>query len=114
MLGSDVVDVLHAYGEEVHAFARGDLDITDRAAVVAAVDELQPSIVVNCAAYTRVDDAETDEETAYEINAHGPAHLAAACAETGARLLHVSTDYVFDGFADEPYAEKAKPAPRTA
>src|SRR3954452_20487504 len=114
MLGSDVVGVLRAYGEEVHAFGRRDLDITDKAAVESVFADRQPSIVVNCAAYTLVDDAETDESTAYEINAHGPAHVAAACAASGARLLHVSTDYVFAGDADEPYPETTRPAPRTA
>ena len=113
-LGSDVVDVLHAYGEEVAAFDRAALDVTNHGAVLAAVDWVQPSIVVNCAAYTRVDDAETDEDTAYEVNARGPANLAHACARSGARLVHVSTDYVFAGNADEPYDEKHRTGPKTA
>jgi dTDP-4-dehydrorhamnose reductase len=76
--------------------------------------DVEPSIVVNCAAFTAVDAAETDEDTALEVNAHGPAHVAAACAAAGARLVHVSTDYVFAGDADEPYDETTRPAPRTA
>jgi dTDP-4-dehydrorhamnose reductase len=112
-LGSDVVDVLHAYGEEVAAFDRASLDITDRSAVTTAFATVEPSIVVNCAAYTAVDDAETDEDRALEINAHGPAHLAAACASQGARLVHVSTDYVFAGDGEAPYDERTRPAPRT-
>lgn len=112
-LGSDVVDVLHAYGEEVTGVDRGSLDITDRDAVAAVVADAAPAIVVNCAAYTAVDAAETDEDTALEVNAHGPALLAAACVERNARLVHVSTDYVFAGDASTPYPETERPAPRT-
>lgn len=113
-LGSDVVDVLRMYGEEVSAFDRATLDVTSHASVLAAVDWAQPSIVVNCAAYTAVDAAETDEDAAYEINARGPANLAHACARVGARLIHVSTDYVFAGTAETPYDENSKPAPKSA
>ena len=113
-LGSDVVDVLHAYGEEVAAYERKDLDITDRVMVRATMRMVEPSIVVNCAAYTAVDDAETDEDRALQINAHGPAILGEECARTGARLIQVSTDYVFAGDADSPYDETTRPAPRSA
>jgi dTDP-4-dehydrorhamnose reductase len=113
-LGSDVVDVLHAYGEDVVGLSRTELDITDRSAIRTTFLDVQPSIVVNCAAFTAVDAAESDEDRALEINAHGPAHLAAACAATGARLVHVSTDYVFAGDATTPYDERMRPAPRTA
>ncbi len=113
-LGSDVVDVLHAYGEEVAAYARKDLDITDRVLVRATMRMVEPSIVVNCAAYTAVDDAEANESAALEINAHGPAILGEECARTGARLIQISTDYVFAGNADTPYDEKTRPAPRSA
>ena len=101
MLGRDLQAALA--GHEVTALARADLDVTDAAAVAAAVHG--HDAVVNCAAYTKVDDAETHEDLAYAVNATGPANLAAACAETGARLVTVSTDYVFDGNATEPYAE---------
>lgn len=113
-LGSDVVDVLHAYGEEVAAYDRKGLDITDRVMVRATMRMVEPSIVVNCAAYTAVDDAEANEDSALEINAHGPAILGEECARTGARLIQVSTDYVFAGNAETPYDEKTRPAPRTA
>ena len=113
-LGSDVVDVLHAYGEEVAAYDRKGLDITDRVMVRATMAMVEPSIVVNCAAYTAVDAAETDEDRALEINAHGPAILAEECARTGARLLQVSTDYVFAGDAETPYDENTRPAPHSA
>lgn len=101
MLGRDLQAALA--GHEVTALARADLDVTDAAAVAAAVHG--HDAVVNCAAYTKVDDAETHEDLAYAVNATGPANLAATCAETGARLVTVSTDYVFDGNATEPYAE---------
>lgn len=101
MLGRDLQAALA--GHEVTALARADLDVTDAAAVAAAVHG--HDAVVNCAAYTKVDDAETHEDLAYAVNATGPANLAAACAETGARFVTVSTDYVFDGNATEPYAE---------
>jgi dTDP-4-dehydrorhamnose reductase len=113
-LGSDVIDVLRAYGEEVAAYGRNDLDITDRVMVRATMRMVEPSIVINCAAYTAVDAAETDEDRALEINAHGPAILAEECAGTGARLLQVSTDYVFAGDASAPYGEATRPAPRSA
>ena len=113
-LGSDLVDVLHAYGEDVVGYERSGLDITDPSAVRAVFADVEPAIVVNCAAFTAVDDAEADEDAALEVNAHGPAHLAAACVASGARLVHVSTDYVFAGDAETPYTEAMRPAPRTA
>ena len=113
-LGSDVGDLLHAYNEECTRVARADLDIADRDDVERVFADVRPDIVVNCAAYTNVDAAESDEEGAYAVNAHGPKHLAEACAATGARLVHVSTDYVFAGDATSPYEESMRPAPRTA
>lgn len=101
MLGRDLQAVLD--GRDMTALRRSDLDVTDAAAVRAAVDG--HDIVLNCAAYTKVDDAETHEDAAYAVNALGPANLAGACAETGARLVTISTDYVFDGTATSPYAE---------
>lgn len=101
MLGRDLQAALARH--EVTALARADLDVTDAAAVAAAMHG--HDAVVNCAAYTKVDDAETHEDLAYAVNATGPSNLAAACAATGARLVTVSTDYVFDGDATEPYAE---------
>jgi dTDP-4-dehydrorhamnose reductase len=110
MLGQDVTAMLS--GREVTAAGRGDLDITDAAAVLAAVRG--HDVVVNCAAWTAVDDAETQEGPAFAINAVGAANLARACARTGAALVHVSTDYVFAGDADQPYPEDAGLAPRSA
>ncbi|MFC9502404.1 dTDP-4-dehydrorhamnose reductase [Streptomyces sp. NPDC057002] len=116
MLGRDVVEELTRRGEDVVGLDRSALDITHPEAVGAAVREHRPDLVVNCAAYTAVDDAETDEARALEINGDGPRLLARACAAHDARLIHVSTDYVFSGEAGTaaPYPENHPPAPRTA
>ncbi|MER6491199.1 dTDP-4-dehydrorhamnose reductase [Streptomyces griseorubiginosus] len=114
MLGQDVLARLAQSGERYVALDRKALDLTDADAVSAALEEHRPAVVVNCAAWTAVDDAETREDEALAINGDGPRHLAEACARTGAVLLHVSTDYVFAGDATAPYAEDAPTAPRSA
>ncbi|GAP45392.1 dTDP-4-dehydrorhamnose reductase [Streptomyces azureus] len=115
MLGHDVVEELTRRGEEVVGLDRAALDITRPAAVDTAVRDHRPDLVVNCAAYTAVDDAESDEARALEINGDGPRLLARACAAHGARLIHVSTDYVFSGEArTTPYPEDHPTGPRTA
>ncbi|MFD5792081.1 dTDP-4-dehydrorhamnose reductase [Streptomyces diastatochromogenes] len=114
MLGQDVVARLRRDGEKVVVLARDGLDITDGGAVHDAVDAHRPRIVVNCAAWTAVDDAEEREADALRVNGDGPGHLAEACAKTGARLVQVSTDYVFAGDASGPYREDAPTAPRSA
>ncbi|WBB68807.1 dTDP-4-dehydrorhamnose reductase [Micromonospora sp. WMMD812] len=113
MLGRDLRDVLAAQAElKVTAATRAELDITDPGAVRAAVAE--HDLVINCAAWTNVDGAEEHEEAATAVNGHGVAHIARACADSGARLIQVSTDYVFDGEADQPYDEDAPTAPVNA
>ncbi|WP_460105269.1 dTDP-4-dehydrorhamnose reductase [Streptomyces sp. YKOK-J1] len=115
MLGQDSVRELRERGEDVTGLGRTALDITEPASVRRALDTHRPDVVVNCAAYTAVDDAETDEAGALRVNGEGPRLLARACAAHGARLVHVSTDYVFSGEArDTPYPEDHAPAPRTA
>jgi dTDP-4-dehydrorhamnose reductase/4-ketoreductase len=115
MLGRDTVDALTRRGEDVTGLDHARLDITSLKSVEEALAAHRPDLVVNCAAYTAVDDAETDERTALRINGDGPRLLARACAATGARLLHVSTDYVFSGDArTDPYPENHPTAPRTA
>jgi dTDP-4-dehydrorhamnose reductase len=114
MLGQDLTDMLRASGADVTALDRGRLDITDPEAVTAAVLAAGPDIVVNCAAWTAVDDAEAREDEALAVNGDGAANLAAACARAGAWLVHPSTDYVFSGTGTQPYAEDDRPAPRTA
>ncbi|QKW00472.1 dTDP-4-dehydrorhamnose reductase [Streptomyces sp. NA02536] len=114
MLGQDVLARLAEAGERATALDRAALDLTDAAAVRRALERHRPAVVVNCAAWTAVDDAETREVEALAVNGDGPARLADACARTGAVLLHVSTDYVFAGDATAPYAEDAPTAPRSA
>ncbi|UNX55760.1 dTDP-4-dehydrorhamnose reductase [Georgenia sp. TF02-10] len=111
MLGTDLVDRLGAE-HEVRATAREDLDVTDPAAVPAAVRDVD--VVVNCAAWTAVDDAEAQEPDAFTLNAVAPQLLARAAAAAGARMVQVSTDYVFDGHAAAPYPEDASLAPASA
>ena len=88
-------------GYDVLALARADLDITDAAALERHVTGAE--VVVNCAAFTNVDAAEADPDAAYAINVVGPGNIARACARTGARLIHISTDYVFSGDLGRPY-----------
>ncbi|MCX4997455.1 dTDP-4-dehydrorhamnose reductase [Streptomyces longwoodensis] len=114
MLGRDTVAELARRGEDVTGLDRAALDVTRPDAVEEAVAAHRPDLVVNCAAYTAVDAAEHDEPRALRVNGDGPAHLARACARHDARLVHVSTDYVFPGTARTPYPEDAPPAPRTA
>ncbi|WP_338322797.1 dTDP-4-dehydrorhamnose reductase [Parahaliea mediterranea] len=96
---------------EVLALGRDALDIADGEAVMQRITGLKPDIVINAAAYTAVDRAESEREQAFAINAEGPANLARACAAAGARLLHVSTDFVFDGGASRPYRPGDATAP---
>ncbi|RPF25897.1 dTDP-4-dehydrorhamnose reductase [Georgenia muralis] len=112
MLGTDMVARLAGAGHDVRAADRGELDVTDPAAVERAVRDVD--VVVNCAAWTAVDDAETTEAPAFTLNAVAPQLLARAARVAGARLVQVSTDYVFDGSATSPYAEDAPLAPRSA
>jgi dTDP-4-dehydrorhamnose reductase len=114
MLGTDLVAALTSRGEPVTAMDRASLDVTDGAAVAEAIARRRPDLVVNCAAWTAVDDAEASEERALAVNGRGAANLAAACAGIGARLVQISTDYVFAGQAGRPYGEDDGPAPRTA
>jgi len=110
MLGTDLQATLGAH--EVTAFGRADLDITDRESVHAAV--AGHDVVVNAAAYTNVDAAESAEDDAYRVNAIGAENLAIAARDAGAKLIQVSTDYVFEGTATAPYAEDAPRHPISA
>ncbi|MEJ8642913.1 dTDP-4-dehydrorhamnose reductase [Streptomyces sp. MS1.HAVA.3] len=112
MLGQDVLTALKDAGIEAVGLGRTDLDITDPAAVRAAVEDV--AVVVNCAAWTDVDGAETAEEAATAVNGTAVRVLAEACAAAGARLLHISTDYVLPGDASEPYREDAATGPVNA
>jgi len=112
MLGQDVVARLTGRGDQVTAVDRAEVDITDLDAAHAAV--AGHDLVINCAAWTAVDDAETHEAQAFAVNAVGAAAMARAAAAHGVRLVHISTDYVFDGVATSPYPEDAAVAPRSA
>ncbi len=114
MLGRDVVAAAGDAGHEVAALARADLDITDADAVRAAIQAARPDAVINCAAWTDVDGAEADEAAATAVNGAGAGHVAAAAAEAGALVVHVSTDYVFDGNGPDPYEEDDPLFPRSA
>lgn len=106
-LGTECAEVFRE-GWEVILRRSRDLDITDLAAVRETLSAQRPRAILNCAAYTRVDAAETDRERARQVNAEGPENLSVAAAATGAFLVHVSTDYVFDGRKPppEPYREE--------
>jgi dTDP-4-dehydrorhamnose reductase len=112
MLGLDVAAAAGRRGDEVVALARHALDVTDRAAVRAAVAAARPDAIVNCAAWTDVDGAEADEAAATRVNGAGAGNIAAEAA--GAFVVHVSSDYVFDGRAESPYPEDAAVAPLCA
>lgn len=111
MLGKDLVREVRSAGHNVVAVDIADLDITDPQAV-NAIDSFD--VIVNCAAFTAVDAAEEREATAFTINATGPQLLARAARERGARMIQISTDYVFSGDATEPYSENAPVGPVSA
>lgn len=111
MLGTDLVERL---GGEAVGLTRAELDLCDPAAVQAALRRHRPAVVVNCAAWTAVDDAETQEEAALAVNGTAVAALARACGDAGATLVQISTDYVFDGKGDRPYPEDAPTCPLNA
>jgi dTDP-4-dehydrorhamnose reductase len=113
-LGTDVVELLHAYRADVVGCDRNTLDIADPQAIDRVLSEAAPTIVINCAAYTAVDAAEANEAVATIINGDAPGYLAQWCAANRARLIHVSTDYVFSGDATEPYDVDHPRDPRSA
>ena len=107
MLGRDVATVLKGF--TTSAFTRAEVDITDEVSVADALRGFD--VVINCAAYTQVDQAETEREKAHLVNAVGPRTLARVAARTGTKLIHMSTDYVFDGAARVPYPEDSPTNP---
>lgn len=114
-LGHDLMDVVAEAGHDVVGMDLPAIDITDPASVSAALDSVQPDVVVNAAAYTAVDAAEEHEATALQVNGVGPGVLAqAVLRRPDVRLVHISTDYVFDGTATTPYAEDAPTNPASA
>lgn len=113
MLGRAFSSALSARGEPFRGVSFPELDLRDERSVERALLD-RPALVINCAAYTDVDGAETHEAEANEVNGHGVGRLARACATVGAKLVHFGTDYVFSGEASAPYPVDAPIAPRTA
>jgi len=109
-LGSEVVEVLRG-DHEVVGVTRTDADITDLSQVMTLVEEVSPQVIVNAAAYTNVDGCEREKGRAFLVNAIGARNVAIAAKEVGAKLVHISTDYVFDGTKDTPYFEYDPPKP---
>jgi dTDP-4-dehydrorhamnose reductase len=114
MLGRDVVRAAEFVNHEVIALTRADLDVTDVAAIRAAVERHRPEAIVNCSAWTDVDGAETDEAGATALNGDAARELAEAAAAVGASIVYPSTDYVFDGAGRVPYVESDAVDPQTA
>ena len=110
MLGQDFMAALD--DQDVVGFDRAEFDITDKESVVSAINGFD--LVINCAAWTAVDDAEEQESAALAINGDGPRNVAEACKMFGSKLVHISTDYVFSGDSETPYSEEAKADPKSA
>ena len=113
MLGTELLAVLRGTAEVVGVDV-GEFDVRDADETRAAITGISPDVVVNCAAYTDVDGAETERDLAFAVNAAGAGNVARGAAAAGARVLHISTDYVFDGTKREPYLEGDEPAPLNA
>lgn len=111
MLGSDLMEELRARNLSARGFDLPDGDITDAAVCKALIDGTRPRTVINCAAFTDVNGAESHGDEAMRINALGAGNVARACATVQARCVYVSTDYVFDGTKDSPYLETDEPNP---
>ncbi len=114
MLGRAVVAALKSRGTEQLAARHSDVDLLDESSVRDALASYRPDTVINCAAWTDVDGAEANEDAATALNGHAVGMLAAACRETGVRLVHYSTDYVFDGQGASPYPVDAPIRPVNA
>jgi dTDP-4-dehydrorhamnose reductase len=114
MVGHDVVAALESRGETVLPLTKSDLDITDAPAVRDVIRRAKPDVIVNCAAYTKVDDAEMNEHLATAINGSAVEFLADAANDAGALLVQISTDFVFDGAKRTPYEVNDVPAPLSA
>ena len=110
-LGKELVELFTAKGFEVYGFGRDKMDITKQAQVQEVISTLKPNIILHSAAHTKVDLAESEPEQAFLINAYGTRNVAVAADAVGAKLVYVSTDYVFDGTTDEPYSEFSPTSP---
>jgi dTDP-4-dehydrorhamnose reductase len=113
MLGHDLIAAADAVHHEVAAVDIDELDITNERAVTRYFEEQMPAVVINAAAYTAVDAAETDSDAAFAVNAEGAEIVSSAAAEIGAKVIYFSTDYVFDGEKGEPYVESDATNPQS-
>lgn len=104
-LGWELIRQAGSFGIEVKPSVRSELDITDRNQTGSGLSDSVPDMVINAAAYTKVDQAETDQENAFAVNQKGPGNLAAFCSARNIPLIHISTDFVFDGEKQRPYIE---------
>lgn len=104
-LGRDVVLLLEKEGHDILACDRDQMDITNQAQCNEVISSYHPEVIIHCAAYTAVDAAETDTDGAYKVNAVGTRNVAVAAEKVGAKLIYISTDYVFDGQSTTPYQE---------
>lgn len=107
-LGFDVVNELNKRGHESVGVDISEMDITDKSCVVKVMEEVAPDAVVHCAAWTAVDAAEDNEEKVRAVNAYGTAYIAEECKKLGAKMVYISTDYVFDGQGEEPWDADCK------
>ena len=112
-LASDLEEQLAAKGVEARALSRSELDITDEAAVGRAFAEVAPDVVFNCAAFHNLDVCEQEVDRSFEVNARAVKRLGERCRDAGAKLVHLSTNYVFDGRGERPYREDDRPNPRS-
>lgn len=112
-LGRELSDTAAGAGHEVRSTTHADCDVVSPAAVRQAVEDFKPDVLINCAAWTKVDAAESESDAAFRVNALGPRVLAAACAANDVLLVQMSTDYVFDGLATSPIDEWQRPNPRS-
>lgn len=112
-LGTDLVDLFQEKGFEVFGISSKDLDITDALAVNRFILEKDPDIIIHSAAYTKVDQAERDRDEAYAVNAYGTRNIAMAARTCSAKLIYISTDYVFDGLSRVPYNEFSPTSPQS-
>lgn len=113
-LGNDVVKAFRANGDEVSSLSHADIELSDLASVTAALSKINPNVIVNTAAMHHVENCETDPAKAFAINGIGSRNLAIASRDNNATLMHVSTDYVFDGNKNQPYIEDDAPRPLNA
>jgi dTDP-4-dehydrorhamnose reductase len=114
MLAKDLITCLSQREYEILAPPEDEFDITDLAAIRSVVDQCKPELVINCAAYTKVDEAEKEELQALTINGYGVQNICLVCQENDIPLVHFSTDYIFDGAKESPYTIYDEPNPASA